>query len=166
MFNFDMALLAADGTSPDMWNTIIQYCTYAVIIVVCVFVLILMSKRNRLPKHGELKKKLEGLNADIAALKTPLKRVKFYKSVSHVIYKADRLAYVAAMLAEKEKYADLSRIADLISEARNELAPYKFGKLEPEQSEGFDGAAQKVSEAIAVRETVIKRDGEIKKLNG
>ena len=42
MFNFDMALLAADGTSPDMWNTIIQYCTYAVIIVVCVFVLILM----------------------------------------------------------------------------------------------------------------------------
>ena len=67
---------------------------------------------------------------------------------------------------DKEKYADLSRIADLIAEAHNELAPYKFGKLEPEQSEGFDGAAQKVSEAIAVLETVIKRDGEIKKLNG
>lgn len=169
MNNLSMLLLSASGTaeaaqlSSDTWNTIIQYGIYAVIIVVCIVILVFLRKRDRLPKHGELKKKLTLLSTEIAELKTPEKKVKFLKNVSSTIYKADNLAYTAAMMAEKERYADLNRISSLIEEAHNELNAYKYGKKEPDDSEGFDAAADKVAEAIAVLDSVIERDGELRR---
>ena len=67
------------------------------------------------------------------------------------------------MLAEKEKYADLGTISSLVGEARSALAPYKLGKMDADEPEGLNFAAEKVNEALAVIGNVIERDGELKR---
>lgn len=154
-------ILLSSAVSAD-WKIIIEYIIYAVIIAVSIILLIALRKRTRLPKHGELKKRLVMLHADITALKSPEQRLKFFKNVSRTVYKADNLAFTAAMLAEKERYSDLNKIASLTEEARGELWPYKYSKKEPEQHDGIDAAADKITQAIAAIDKVIERD---KKLN-
>ena len=150
-------LLLALGMSAN-WKLLIEYIVYAVIIVVSIILLIFLRKHTRLPKHSELRKKLSALVDEINKLKAPENRMNFFKMVSRTVYKADNLAYTATMLAEKEKYADLNKIASLLDEARGELGEYKYSKKEPEQYDGIDAAADKVTRAIAVLDKIIERD--------
>ena len=150
---------AAD--TPDLLATLTQYAVYAVIIVVSIMLLVILRRRTRLPRHGEFKKKLVQLSADIGALSGKFTRMKFIRSVSQVMYKADNLAYAANMLAAKEKYADFGDIASLINAARAELAPYKAGRKEAAEAKGLSAAAEKVESAIAVLDGVLARDEKI-----
>lgn len=155
---------AAQGAAqPDVWHTVIEYIVYGVIIIVSIFLLVLLRKRTRLPRHGELKKKLAALLADVKAIAPGEKRMEFLKAVSRAMYKADNLSYTAAMLAEKERYADLGRISSLVGEARAELSEYKFGKKEPEEAEGIGAAVHKLEDALSVLDGVIERDSEMKR---
>lgn len=158
----NMALiLAADGT--NTWNIVMQYLVYGIIIVVSIALLILLRKRTRLPRHGELKKKLTVLLDEITALKAGGKRMDFIKGVSRTMYKADNMAYTATMLSEKERYSDLGRIANLLESARSELFPYKYGKKEPDDDSGLNAAADKIRQALNILDGVILRDGEMKR---
>lgn len=169
MSNLHYILLSAEGVAdtsaqnPNVWNTVIQYCIYGAIIVVSIFLLILLNKHSRLPRHGELKKKLTALLNEINSISAGEKRVDFFKSISRAMYKADNLSYTAAMMAEKERYADLGKISTYIDEARTELSPYKYGKKEPEDDEGIRAAAAKTEQAIAVLDGVIARDNKMKR---
>ena len=151
--------------TPAVADLVVEYVVYAVIIVVSIFLLIFLRKRTRLPRHGELKKKLEGLLSDINALSSSQdeKRMDFIKLATRALYKADNLRYVATVMAEKERYADLGRIATLLGEARTEIAPYKYGKKEAAEGEGLALAAEKVAEALEVLGGVIERDGDLKR---
>lgn len=162
-----MLLAAEDGTentaqTPEVWQLITQYAVYAIIIVVSILMLILLRKYTRLPRHSELKKKLQALLSDINEIGSESKRMDFIKNVSRAMYKADNLAYSVSMLAEKERYADLGNISSLLNEARTELSPYKFGKKEAEEAEGIAAAAEKVQKAIDVADVIIQRDDELK----
>lgn len=169
MNNLFSLLLASDGAAvpeetPDLWGEIVpQYVTFGIIIAVSIVLLIILRRSSRLPRHGELRKKLASLAQDIAAISPEAKRMDFIKSVTHAMYKADKIAYAAAMLAEKEKYADLGTISSLVGEARSALAPYKLGKMDADEPEGLNFAAEKVNEALAVIGNVIERDGELKR---
>lgn len=167
-------LAAADGgetaetvaKTPETWQLITQYVVYAVIIVVSILILMLLRKHTRLPRHGELKKKMQALLSDIRSIDVKSKRMDFIKSVSRTMYKADSLSYSAGMLAEKERYSDLGTISTLLSEARAELSPYKFGSKEAEEAEGLAAAAEKTEKALEVLEGIIQRDGELKGKRG
>ena len=151
--------------TPAVADIVVEYVVYAVIIVVSIFLLIFLRKRTRLPRHGELKKKLEGLHSDINAMISSQveKRMNFIKLATRALYKADNLRYTATVMAEKERYADLGRIATLLGEARTEIAPYKYGKKEASEGDGMALAAEKVSEAIEVICGVIERDGDLQR---
>ena len=167
MINLLAAFLseAAQDTpeTPAVADIVVEYVVYAVIIVVSIFLLILLNKHSRLPRHGELKKKLTALLGEINSISAGEKRVDFFKSISRAMYKADNLSYTAAMMAEKERYADLGKISTYIDEARAELSPYKYGKKEPEDDEGIKAAAAKTEQAIAVLDGVIARDNKMKR---
>ena len=154
---------AGQPASNDVGQLVVQYIVYGVIIVVSIFLLILLRKRTRLPRHTELKKKVQGLLSDIRAIDPAEKRMNFLKNVSGAMYKADNLSYTAAMLAEKERYADLGRLSSKLGEVRAELSPYKFGKKEACDSDGIDAAAKKVEEALAILDGIIERDGELRR---
>ena len=91
---------AGQPASNDVSQLVVQYIVYGVIIVVSIFLLILLRKRTRLPRHTELKKKVQGLLSDIRAIDPAEKRMNFLKNVSGAMYKADNLSYTAAMLAD------------------------------------------------------------------
>lgn len=156
----EFLLSAQAGTQG--WNLAMQYITYGVIIVISIVLLIVLRKHTRLPRHPELKKQLTALREKISALDPSAKRIDFIREASRAVYRADNLVYVATLLGEKERYADLGRISTLMGEAREELAAYKYGKKEPEEREGIDIALAKVDEAIAVIDKVIERDNKIK----
>ena len=167
MINLLAAFLseAAQDTpeTPAVADIVVEYVVYAVIIVVSIFLFILLNKHSSLPRHGELKKKLTALLNEINSISAGEKRVDFFKSISRAMYKADNLSYTAAMMAEKERYADLGKISTYIDEARAELSPYKYGKKEPEDDEGIKAAAAKTEQAIAVLDGVIARDNKMKR---
>ena len=167
MNNLLSVLLAAgeanDGNT-EIWDLVIQYAVFAAIIVISIILLVVLHKQSRLPRHGELKKKLSSLLDEINEISSAeKKRMDFIKKVSRVIYTADNLAYVATMLAEKERYADLGRLSSKLGEVRAELSPYKFGKKEADDSDGIDAAAKKVEEALAILDGIIERDGELRR---
>ncbi len=157
------ALLSETAGDVSPLNIAIQYCIYAVIIVVSVLLLILLKKRSRLPRHTDLKKKILSLRDEVNALQPTEKRIDFVKSVSRAMYKADNLVYAATMLAEKERYSEFGKAAALIESARSDLAPYKFGKADADDDSGIKAAAGALSEAAAVLDGVIERDAKIKK---
>lgn len=167
MNNLLSLLLAAGDVAEEtteVWELVTEYVVYAVIIVISIVLLIVIRKRTRLPRHTELKKKLSALLNETESLAaSDEKRMDFIKRVTRVMYKADNLSYVASLLSEKERYADLGRISSLIGEARSALAPYKLGKKEVVEPDGFTLAIQKLTAAMSVLDGVIERDSELKR---
>lgn len=163
----EFLLLASDGArsaqASEGWELAIQYIAYGIVIVVSVLILLFIRKRTRLPRHTELKKKLEGLLAEVQELSSPAEnRMQFVKRAARALYTADNLAYTAAMLAEKERYSDLGKISSLLEGAREDIAPYKYGKREQEEGEGIAAAEEKVRSAIDVCDVILNRDSAIK----
>lgn len=86
---------------------------------------------------------------------------RFYKKVSKLLYRLDKLAYDTVQLAEKERDMEIAGIATLLESAQKELAPYKTGKGEGIQS-AFSSVEAKISDAIAITEQILLRDKEYK----
>lgn len=172
MFNLLAALLSQEQpseqpeVSPDVAALVVQYVVYAVIIAVSILLLILIRKKTRLPRHAEVMRRLNALLEDIKSLATKSGegRTEFLKSVASTLYRADNLAYACTLLASKERYADIGRVASMVEDARAQIAQYRNGKREADEPEGLDAAAHTIEEAIVVMNRVIERDAEIKKL--
>ena len=49
-------------------------------------------------------------------------------------------------------------ISALLSRARDEVSPYKYGKKEKEDASGFENAANIVQSAIAIADSILLRD--------
>ncbi len=147
------------------WDVILEYIIYAVIIVVCVALLILIRKHNRLPRHPEFKKRIEGLLERIDALSGEggcEKKYDFIKQLTRALYVADKLNYTATVMAEKERDGDIGRVATALDAARNELVQYKYGRRDRTDGEGIAAAAEKVRAAVDIMDRVIERDSAIK----
>ena len=90
------------------WDTVIRYGIYGVIIAVCIVLLVLMRKCGRLPRHPDFKARLEGLSADIQKLvegPSGESRYDFIRQLSRALYGADKLQYIATLMAEKDATA-------------------------------------------------------------
>lgn len=147
------------------WNTVIWYGIYGVTIVVCIVLLVLMRKHGRLPRHPDFKAKLEGLSADVQKLLAEPEgesRYDFFRQVSRALYNADKLQYIATLMAEKERDGDINRVAALLEKARTALHPYKYAGKERSESDGLQEAASAVASAISTMGLVIERDSAIK----
>lgn len=156
-------LLAAEGQSASGWDIALQYIIYGVVIVLSILILIFISRRSRLPGHEKVKERLDGLGKELEELKTSSKtRIEFVKSVAHVLYVTDDLAYITALLSSKERYSDFGTISTLLGGAHSELAPYKYGKKSHEEAEGLQNASEKIAAAIAIMNGIIERDADIK----
>lgn len=149
-----------------MNKLIFEYCFYAAVIILGLLILGLMKRKNKLPSHQELKAKLESWAEKLKTLmreeeSSALTNFDFYKKVSELLYRLDKLAYDTVQLAEKERDMEIAGIAALLESAQKELAPYKTGKGEGIQS-AFSSVEAKISDAIAITEQILLRDKEYK----
>ncbi len=146
------------------WDLALQYIVYGAIIVLCVFILALIRRRTRLPRHADVKARLDELLEKAETLSAPAEnRIEFIKRVTRVLYMTDELAYVTALLSSKERYSDLGTVSALLEQARTELAPYKYGKKESGENDGIAAAAEKIAQAVTVMEGVLERDAAMSK---
>lgn len=149
-----------------MNKLIFEYCFYAAVIILGLLILGLMKRKNKLPSHQELKAKLESWAEKLKTLmreeeSSALTNFDFYKKVSELLYRLDKLAYDTVQLAEKERDMEIAGIAALLESAQKELAPYKTGKSDGIQS-AFSSVEAKISDAIAITEQILLRDKEYK----
>lgn len=106
-----VSLLAETAeNTPFDYRLIIEYAIYAAIIVVGIFILALLKRADRLPKHTELKKLLLTFSDDLKTFsKTApsLTRYQFFRRVSKLLYRADKLEFITAQMADKERDGDI-----------------------------------------------------------
>ncbi len=142
---------------------LLEYLIYAAVIVVGILILLLLRRKTRLPRHSELKKELSDLRAAVAAFrKTELPRIKFYKGVTRLLYRTDKLIYVTDRMADKERDGEIDSVSGLLGQARSELAAYKQGARHAEDAEGIRLAAEKLDQAAAILDRVLARDVQLK----
>ena len=149
----------------DTTRLILEYVVYAAVIVVGVVVLALLRRAGRLPRHAELKKQISAFSEDLKAFSAEaysLTRYQFFRRVAKLLYRADKLAYTAAQVADKERDGDIAAAAGKIEGVRALLTPYRFGKRDSADLGGIAEAADRVGEAGAILEKILARDAELK----
>lgn len=159
-----LAETTADGGA-DTSRLIIEYVIYAAIIVAGLFILALLRRAGRLPKHAELKKQFSSLSDDLKAFArtaASLTRYQFFRRVTKLLYRAEKLEFSATQISDKERDGDIGTAAIRIQNARDLLAPYKFGKRDSADLGGISEAADKIDEAISIIDQILARDAELK----
>lgn len=147
----------------DPLRLILEYLLYAAIIVVGIFVLIILRRKTRLPRHKDLREQIGALSDSLDSLgKTDLAGLKSFKVISKLIYRTDKLIYVTDRMADKERDGQIGNISSLLGQARNELASYKVGSRLSEDSEGIRIAHEKTAEAVAILDRILARDAQLK----
>lgn len=154
---------AGSDSATDMFSLILQYCIYAAIIVVGLIVLCVLRRSSKLPSHTELKRQLESLLSAIAALLSDCREKSvgtydFFKRTSKLLYRTDRLVYVATLLSDKERDGDIGNIAIALENTRDSISPYKFRAKTQDELSGLYDAQGKVQGAVAIMEKIIRRD--------
>lgn len=146
-------------------NLISEYVVYAAIIVVGLVVLAMLRRAGRLPKHTELKKQLAAFIEDLGAFTegaAALTRYQFFRRISKFLYRADKLEFITAQMADKERDGDIGSASALIQNARDLISPYKYGKRESTDPSGITEAVEKVTQAAQIIDRIIARDDELK----
>lgn len=153
-------LLAIEETE----KLILQYAVYAAIIVLGVLLLILLKRLTRLPKHTELKTRLQNFSNELESVaeQNP-KAADKLKCVPKLIYKLDKLVYTIYTTSQKERDGDLDNLSVMLESARSELVAYKSFKCEDPQR--LANASAKIKEASALLDRIIERDKTIGKKN-
>ena len=144
------------------WDLLIEYAIYFAVIIICVLILLFIKRKNKLPGHTELKSRMENICLQLNELSQKTEQTSrefdFFKKVSRVLYALDRLIYEATLISEKERDVQIGDISALLSRARDEVSPYKYGKKEKEDASGFENAANTVQSAIAIADSILLRD--------
>lgn len=151
----------------DPLRLALEYALYAAIIVIGLLILWMLKKKDKLPKHSELKKSLESLHGDLQSLqnaeeKTEKSRYDFFKVISKLLYRTDKLVYVTDRMAEKERDGNIDNVSDLLEGVRNDLAPYKFGGKARDDMSGIAAAEDKLKKSVEVLERILERDDYLK----
>ena len=95
---------------------LLQYITYAAIIVVGILILGFIKRATKLPTHAELKKRLTSLCADINEFirgegdKKEISGYDFFRMATKCANKANKLAYTVTLMAQKERDGNLDSI--------------------------------------------------------
>ena len=159
--------LLADAAEMTPVRLITEYLIYAAVIVVGILILLLLRRKTRLPRHAELRRQL----ADYAraledfcptAESGSLTRMKFFKAVSKLVYRADKFIYVTDRMADKERDGEIGSVSVLLGQARTELSSYKFGTRGTEDADGIRAALSKVQESVALFDRILARDAQLK----
>ena len=159
--------LLADAAEMTPVRLITEYLIYAAVIVVGILILLLLRRKTRLPRHTELRRQL----ADYAraledfcptAENGSLTRMKFFKAVSKLVYRADKFIYVTDRMADKERDGEIGSVSVLLGQARTELSSYKFGTRGTEDADGIRAALSKVQESVALFDRILARDAQLK----
>lgn len=150
-------LLAAEEGAAE--KLLLQYIAYAAIIVAGILLLVLLNRLTGLPKHGELKVKLESFAEGLDKLSAQSKAYDRLKTVTKLIYRLDKLVYVSFTMSQKERDGDLDSLSSMLEGARNELTAYKTQKCEDAQR--LANAHAKIDDASALLERIIERDRSI-----
>lgn len=161
-------LTETSGTDPV--RLIIEYVIYAAIIVVGILILLLLRRKTRLPRHGELRGKLAAFSEDLESFRKETEsgsftRLKFMKAMSKLVYRADRFIYVTDRMADKERDGEIGSVSVLLGQARTELAAYKFGTRGMQDSGGIGAAQAKVAESVSLFDRILARDAQLKAEN-
>ena len=147
----------------DILRLVLEYLLYAAIIVIGIFILLLLRRKTRLPRHKELRDQLQNLSESLESLsKTNLSGLKSFKTISKLIYRTDKLIYVTDCMADKERDGQIGNISTLLGQVRNELASYKLGSRLSEDTDGTRIAHEKAAEAVVIIERVLARDAQLK----
>ena len=103
----EFLLAAESGAAAGLsgWDLALQYIIYGAVIVLSIVILILIRKRTRLPRHAEIKARLDKLLEQAQSLSGPAEnRMDFIKRVSRTLYLTDDLEIVfVELLHEREK---------------------------------------------------------------
>ncbi len=161
------ALLTEEVTeatpATDTASLILQYCIYAAIIVVGLIILCVLRRSSKLPSHIELKRQMEAIATEIVSLLSDCNEkavgaYDFFKRTSKLLYRTDRLVYVATLLSDKERDGDIGNIAIALENARDCISPYKFRAKTQDELNGLYDAQEKVQGAISTIEKIVRRD--------
>ena len=102
----------------------IEYIVYAAIIVIGILLLFALRRCGRLPKHAELAKKLTDFESELRAFQSSDKHLsgyRYFRNISKLIKRADKLLFYSAQMADRERDSDLGS-ASLGQAAAVELA--------------------------------------------
>ena len=142
---------------------LIEYCIYAAVIVIGIVILGAIHRKGRLPGHGELKNRI--LAWKVAAddfLKeeetAPSGNFAYYKRLSKLLYKLDKIMFVTSTLAEKERDMEIAQAANGLQSVGQALLPYKFGKREEDTLQKIRAAVAGVDGVLVLLDQVILRD--------
>lgn len=157
---------AAAGSETPVRTTaelLLSYGVYLAVIVVGIFVLMLIKRKQRLPSHTELKKRLVSLAEELQEIIAPPadeedSSYNFFRKVGTFLYTADKLIYKTTLLAEKERDGGISNIAMRLEKMKNSLSPYKFNAKAREDDTGLYEAQEQLRQAIAELDTILERD--------
>lgn len=146
---------------------LLQYVTYAAIIVVGILILGLIKRVTKLPSHAELKKRLEALRSEISDFieeghETEKSSYDYFRQMEKCAGKANKLAYTVTLMAQKERDGNLDEIATLMTEAFESIAPYKFKSKETQDMSGLVQAIVKTEKAIASIDLILERDKDLR----
>lgn len=147
-----------------------EYLIYAAVIVVGIIILILLRRISKLPTHrklsDQLQAHLQNLEQTLQTLRSGEdKAFRFFKAVSKLLYATDKLIHAASALARKERDTDIDNIAVLLEKVRNNLLPYKYGRKEKDDLTGIEQALRELRGAVAVMQSVLVRDDQLKARN-
>ncbi len=161
-----MLCAAAEGTEEPVRTTaelLLSYGIYLAVIVVGVLILMLIKRKQRLPSHTELKKRLVSLSEELQSVVAPPEKeddssYNFFRRVGTLLYTADKLIYKTTLLAEKERDGGISNIAMRLEKMKNSLSPYKFNAKAREDDTGLYEAQEQLRLAVAELDTILERD--------
>lgn len=157
----------AETQDADFRKIILEYVIYAAVIVIGLAILWMLKQKDKLPKHSDLKKSLEALGADLRSFRgaesqSGKSRYDFFKKISKLLYRTDKLIYVTDRMAQKERDGNIDNISDLLEGARNDLAPYKFGGKARDDMSGVSAAEEKLTKSVEVLDRILERDAYLK----
>lgn len=147
---------------------LLQYITYAAIIVVGILILGFIKRATKLPTHAELKKRLTSLCADINEFirgegdKKEISGYDFFRMATKCANKANKLAYMVTLMAQKERDGNLDSISVLLEEASACISPYKFKAKGIDDLSGLEQALEKTQKAIASIDQILERDKDLR----
>lgn len=146
---------------------LLQYVTYAAIIVVGILVLGLIKRVTKLPSHTELKKRLTALSGDISEFireesGETSNGYDFFRMATKCANRANKLAYTVTLMAQKERDGNLDSISVLLEEAGVCISPYKFKTKGKDDLSGLEQALEKTQRAIVSIDQILERDKDLR----
>lgn len=143
----------------------IEYIVYAAIIVIGILLLFALRRCGRLPKHAELAKKLTDFESDLRAFQSNDKHLsgyRYFRNISKLIKRADKLLFYSAQMADRERDSDLGSASLLVENVRELLQPLRYDRDAEQNSFAVSDAADKVHAAAETVNDILKRDAQLK----